>query len=199
MEEQELFALLDGRRSGDVFASFGADLASCSHSLCGFFRADQVVLWFVSGSFEEGFAECEVPFGRREVQQGQKSRILPYRRGGIGYGGRHDLDQVSIAAAIEVAKRTVAPIMLPADEVYGVYGRRLVGRIAMSDSTVIAVDRETQWPGRIPIVGRPACGHVYFPPSKEESVRLLSGSPYLAIHLLEERIALLVALLVIAH
>src|SRR5215207_6610303 len=37
------------------------------------------------------------------------------------------------------------------------------------------------------------------PPSREENVRLLVGSPYLAIHLLEERVALLVALLVIAN
>src|SRR5215217_4282774 len=37
------------------------------------------------------------------------------------------------------------------------------------------------------------------PPSREENVRLLLGSPYLAIHLLEERVALLVALLVIAN
>ena len=60
-------------------------------------------------------------------------RILPRQGGGTGYGCRHDLDQVLIAAVIEVAKETVAPIMLPADEVYGVYGRRLEGRIAVAD------------------------------------------------------------------
>ena len=86
---------------------------------------------------------------------------------------RHDLDQVLIAAVVEVAKETVAPIMLPADGVYGVYGRRLEGRIAVADSAVIAVDRKAQWLGRILIVGRPALGHVRFLPSKEENVRLL--------------------------
>jgi hypothetical protein len=102
------------------------------------FRGDQAVRWFVSGSLEEGLAECEVPFGRREIQQGQKSCILPCLGGGTGYGCRHDLDQVLIAAVVEVAKETVAPIMLPEDEVYGVYGRRLEGRIAVADSAVIA-------------------------------------------------------------
>ena len=86
------------------------------------FRGDQAVRWFVSGSLEEGLAECEVPFGRREIQQGQKSCILPCLGGGTGYGCRHDLDQVLIAAVVEVAEETVAPIMLPADEVYGVMG-----------------------------------------------------------------------------
>ena len=52
-------------------------------------------------------------------------------QGGDGYGGRHDLDKVLITAVIEVPKETVAPIMLPADEIYRVYGRRLEGRIAM--------------------------------------------------------------------
>ena len=83
---------------------------------------------------------------------------------GNGYGGRHDLDKVLITVVIEVPKETVAPIMLPADEMYGVYGQRLCrSDRAMADSTVIAVDRKTQWLGRILIVGRPARGHVYFP------------------------------------
>ena len=116
------------------------------------------------GSLEEGFTECKVPFSSREIEQSQKSRILPLYRGGDGYGGRHDLDKVLITAVIEVPKETVAPIMLPADEMYGVYGQRLCrSDRAMADSTVIAVDRKTQWLGRILIVGRPARGHVYFP------------------------------------
>jgi hypothetical protein len=82
---------------------------------------------------------------------------------GDGYGGRHDLDKVLITPVIEVPKETVAPIMLPADKIYRVYGRRLVGRIAMADSTVSAVDRKTQWLERFLIVVRSALGHVYFP------------------------------------
>jgi hypothetical protein len=66
----------------------------------------------VSGSLEEGLAEGEVPFDRREIQQRQKSRLLPYRRGGVGYGARHDLDKVSITAVMEAAEEAVAPVML---------------------------------------------------------------------------------------
>jgi hypothetical protein len=69
----------------------------------------------------------------------------------------------------------------------------------MADSTVIAVDRKTQRLGRILIVGWSALGHVYFPLLEKRMSDFFSGSPYLAIHLLEERIAPLVALLVIAH
>ena len=81
----------------------------------------------MSGSLEEGLAEGQVPFDRREIQQRQKPRLLPYRRGGVGYGGGHDLDEVSITAVVEVAEEAVAPVMLPADEVHGVYGGRLPG------------------------------------------------------------------------
>jgi hypothetical protein len=119
----------------------------------------------VLGSLEEGFTECKVPCGSREIQQSQKSRILPLHRGGDGYGGGHDLEEVLITAIIEVPKETVAP------------GRRDLRRLwaascrsdlAMADSTVIAVDRKTQWLGRILIGGRPARGHVYFPFQRRE-------------------------------
>src|SRR5215204_5847368 len=81
----------------------------------------------MSGSLEEGLAEAEVPFDRREIQQRQKPRLLP-------------LDQVLIAAVMEVAEETVALVVLPADEVYRVDRRRLVGRVAMADPAVVAVD-----------------------------------------------------------
>ena len=88
--------------------------------------------------------------------------------------------------------------MLPADEVYGVYGRRLEGRIAVADSAVIAVDRKAQWPGQFRSSGGPLSA-MCTPFEGRECPASLLVSPYLAIHLLEERIALLVAFLVITH
>lgn len=76
----------------------------------------------MSGPFEEGFANCKAAFGYREVEQRHKPRILPCRRGGTGYRARHDLDEVLIAPVMEVAEETVVPIVLPADEIYRVYG-----------------------------------------------------------------------------
>src|SRR3712207_23079 len=110
------------------------------------------------GSLKEGLAECKVPFGQREIQQPQKPRILPYRRRGARYGAWHTFDKVTITPAIEVAKETVAPIMLPADGIDRVYRRRVPRRIAMAESTVVAVNRETQSLRRTLIVGRPDLG-----------------------------------------
>jgi hypothetical protein len=90
---------------------------------------------------------------------------------------------VTITPAIEVAKETVAQIMLPTDSIDRVYRRRIPGRIAMVESTVIAVNRKTQLLRRNLIVGRPEdlgqlggyrdrgfflrLSHVYFRPSRE--------------------------------
>ena len=56
-----LSPLLDGWRNGDVFVGFDADWASYTRSLFGFSRRSGCAV-VVSGSLEEGLAECEVPF-----------------------------------------------------------------------------------------------------------------------------------------
>ncbi len=110
------------------------------------------------GSLKEGFAKCKVPFGQREIEQRQKPRIFPYRRRGAGYGAWHTFNQVTITPPIEVAKETVAPIMLPTDSIDRVYRRRIPCRITMAASTVIAVNRKTQLLRRNLIIGRPDLG-----------------------------------------
>ncbi len=112
----------------------------------------------MSGSLKEGFAECKVPFGYREIQQRQKPRFFPCRRRGTRNGTWHAFDKGLIAPAIEVTEEPVTPIMLPTDSIDSVYRRRVSGRIAMSESTVIAVNRKTQLLRRNLIVGRPALG-----------------------------------------
>src|ERR687895_2644464 len=96
------------------------------------------------GSLNEGFAQCKVPFGQREIEQRQKPRMFPYRGRGAGYGAWHTFNKMTITLAIEVAKETVAQIMLPTDSIDRVYRRRIPGRIAVAKSTVIAVNRKTQ-------------------------------------------------------
>jgi hypothetical protein len=49
-----------------------------------------------------------------------------------------------IAPAIEVAEERVAQIVLPADGIDRVYGRRVPGRIAVAEPTVVAVNRKAQ-------------------------------------------------------
>ena len=112
------------------------------------------------GSLKEGFAKCKVPFGYREIEQRQNPRIFPYRGRGAGYGAWHTFNQVTITPAIEVAKETVAPIMLPTDSIDCVYRRRIPGRIAMAASTVIAVKRKTQLLWRNLIIGQPDLGQL---------------------------------------
>jgi hypothetical protein len=65
-----------------------------------------------------------------------------------------------IAPAIEVAEERVAQIVLPADGIDRVYGRRVPGRIAVAEPTVVAVNRKAQLPRRTPLVGRPALGRL---------------------------------------
>src|SRR3712207_2681401 len=96
----------------------------------------------MSGSLKEGLAKRKVPFGQREIEQRQKPRFLTNRGRGAGYGGGHDFDQVTVTPAIEVAKETVAPIMFPTDGIHRVYRRRIPGRITMTESTVVAVNRK---------------------------------------------------------
>jgi hypothetical protein len=109
---------------------------------------------------------------------------------GDGYGVRHHLDEVSIAPLVEVAEEAVASVVLPADQVYGVHGRRLEGRIAVSEHAILAVNRKAQRPLRVPVVRRPPLDHAYFPPTEAEILRpLLRSVPYLAIHPLQERLA----------
>ena len=110
------------------------------------------------GSLNEGFAQCKVPFGQREIEQRQKPRMFPYRGRRAGYGAWHNFNKMTITLAIEVAKETVAQIMLPTDSIDRVYRRRIPGRIAMAASTVIAVKRKTQLLWRNLIIGRPDLG-----------------------------------------
>ena len=63
---------------------------------------------------------------------------------GARYGARHAFDKVLIAPAIEVAEERVAQIVLPADGIDRVYGRRVPGRIAVAEPTVVAVNRKAQ-------------------------------------------------------
>ncbi len=119
---------------------------------------------FQVGYFEQGFAECEVagcevPFSQREIQQRQKPRVFSGLRPSACNGAWHTVDEGLIAPAIEVAKERVAPIVLPADGIDRVYGRRVPGRITVSEPTVVALNRETQLPRRSLVVGRPALGH----------------------------------------
>src|SRR5215211_2451944 len=116
----------------------------------------------MSGSLEEDFAEAEVSFGQREVQQRHEPRLLSERRAGVCHRGWHKFDQVAIAPFVEVDEEAVASVALPADEVYGVYRWGLPGRISVPDTTVIAVD----WKAhrlRVLVARRPALGHVYLP------------------------------------
>ena len=74
-----------------------------------------------------------------------------------------------IAETVELAEERVAPIVLPADGIDRVNGRRVPCRIAVAEPTVIPVNRKTQLPWRTPIAGRPALdylgeyGKVVFP------------------------------------
>jgi hypothetical protein len=65
------------------------------------------------------------------------------------------LDEGLIATAIEGAEASVAQIVLPTDGIDRVYGRRVPGRIAVADSTVVAINRKTKLPRLTPIVGHP--------------------------------------------
>ena len=91
------------------------------------------------------------------------------RRRGARYGAWHALDEVLIALAVDVTEERVAPLVPPADGIDRVNGRRVPGRIAVAEPTVIAVNRKTQLPWRTPIAGRPALdylgeyGKVVFP------------------------------------
>lgn len=51
---------------------------------------------------------------------------------------------MTVTLFIEVAKETVAKIVLPTDSIYHVYRRRIPGGIAMAESTIIAVHRKAQ-------------------------------------------------------
>jgi hypothetical protein len=44
--------------------------------------------------------------------------------------------------AVEVAEKRVAQIVLPADGIDRIFGRRIPGRIAVAEPTVIAVTRK---------------------------------------------------------
>jgi len=70
--------------------------------------------------------------------------MFPYRGRRAGYGAWHNFNKMTITLAIEVAKETVAQIMLPTDSIDRVYRRRIPGRIAVAKSTVITVNRKTQ-------------------------------------------------------
>jgi hypothetical protein len=109
------------------------------------------------------FTESEVPFGQRKVQHRQNPYLFAQWGGGHGYGVRHHLDQVPVAPLVEITQETVAPIVLPTDEIHGVYGRRLPGRIAVAESTVIAVDRKARSLRRIRVLGLTVLGHAHFP------------------------------------
>src|SRR3712207_2784522 len=97
-----------------------------------------------SSIFEEGFAEREVSFGQREVEQPKRPRFLTYRGFGVRYGAWHAFDKVSFAPPIEEAMEGVAPVVLPTNGVDRVYGRRVPGRIAVAESAVVAVNRKNQ-------------------------------------------------------
>ena len=98
----------------------------------------------MSSSLEKGFAKPKILFGYREIEQRQKSRFFPYRGRGAGYGAWHAFNEVTVTLFIEVAKETVAKIVLPTDSIYHVYRRRVPGGIAMAESTIIAVHRKAQ-------------------------------------------------------
>ncbi len=79
-----------------------------SASSSSFSREDQPSQRPALGSLEEGLAERKVTFGYREIEQRQKPCLLTYRGRRAGYGAWHDLDQVTVAPAIEVAEEAVA-------------------------------------------------------------------------------------------
>lgn len=112
------------------------------------------------GLLKEGFAERKVPFGQREVEQPKKPSFLTYRGFGARYGAWHAFDEVSIAPPIEEAVESVAPVVLPTDGVDRVYGRRVPGRIAVAESTIVAVNRKTQLLLRKLAIGQPDLGQL---------------------------------------
>ncbi len=110
--------------------------------------------------FEERFAEREVSFGQREVEQPKKPRFLTYWGFAVRYGAWHAFDEVSIAPPIEEAMESVAPVVLPTNGVDRVYGRRVPGRITVAESAVVAVNRITQSLLHDLAIGQPDLGQL---------------------------------------